>query len=384
MRRFAAVSSVLATTAVAALAAAGPASAANVDPTFFGGTYLGQAADAEAMRPWLGAGFRTLFAAPDGKIFYGYGNYGRANLNSGSQSGLGTNVSYFDPADGLFKKAMTSMPAEEINTFRSFGGKVFVPNIDPTSGTVALATNVNGTWGYRNHGMQHIFDVMQGLDVNDILIAGSTDIAGVSTGLVKRSRDGGSTWTEIYRWQDAPADRDGYERVYWLAKLGGNVYWRADVSVTGTQAPMIALALSTGKQSKLGDAKLGTGLTGSNGRQAYVGEGIYEANKVVTAGNLAYLVQAGSLWWFDGTKSGKVTRTTAGYPYDAQEVTVDPATNTVYTLDQEGIWKVTGTTRALVKSLQSGYDINTSSQFTVFNGVAYLGGSDSKLYSLPL
>ena len=147
---------------------------------------------------------------------------------------------------------------------------------------------------------------------------------------------------------------------------------------------MIALALSTGKQSKMGDAKLGTGLTGSNGRQAYVGEGIYEANKVVTASNLAYLVQAGSVWWFDGTKSGKVARTTAGYPYDAQEVTVDPATSTVYTLDQEGIWKVTGTTRALVKSLQSGYDINTSNQFTVFNGVAYLGGSDSKLYSLPL
>ncbi len=381
MRRLAAVSSVFATTAVLAFGATAPASAYDVDPTFFGGTYLGQAADAEAMRPWQGAGFRTLFAAQDGTIFYGYGNYDK---NSGSKSGLGTNVSYFDASDGLFKQALTSMPGEQIDTFRSFGGKVFVPNIDPTSGTVAIATNVNGTWSYRNNGMEHIFDVMQGLDANDILISGSANIGGVPTALVKRSRDGGATWIEVYRWQDAPSDRDGYERVYWMSRIGGNVYWRADVSTRGAQAPMTAFALSTGRLTKLGDTKLGTGWTGSNGRQLYVGEAIYEADRVVSANNLIYLVEQGSVYWFDGAKTGVVTKTTTGYPYGADRITVDPVTNTVYVLDQGGISVVTGKTKALIKPLQADYNMNTSNEFAVYNGVAYLGGDDSKLYSLPL
>ena len=364
----------------AALLPATAARAMTTDPTFWGAVRLATDAPHLAeVAPWQGDRFTALQGEPGGRIFYGYGNYA---TNSGSRSHTGVSVAYFDTATGLFGTAL-GMPGEAIETYRVHAGRTYVPNTDPITGGVALATDVTGTLGTRVKAMTHVHDIVCGVDANDIVIAGSTDVDGVSNAIVHRSRDGGNTWSEVYRYAEGVGG--DYERVNWLTRIADTVFWRADVGTIGTtRAPMMVLDLVSGRLTKVSDSKFRTGWSSASGRSLYVGEDITRGRQVVSTGTLAYFVHSPDLWWFDGRSVGRV-QSNATYPYSVNDVAVDPVTSTVYANDQSGIYRVAGKSMTLVKSLQTGYDIAEYDAFTVLSGVGYLAANSGyAIYRLPL
>ncbi|QIK75810.1 hypothetical protein [Nocardioides piscis] len=256
-------------------------------------------ADAAALTTVRGRTVNTLFPH-DGRVFYGYGDY---TANTGSMiDPYGTNVSSFDAATGVAAVHLPGFKTEEVNTFRSFDGDIYAPNIDPSrgaDGSNSFASDAGQTWT-ENAGAPnpvHVFDVAKA--GGELFVAGAEPIAspaGTTHGAatIWRSTDAGATWTVAQsETEEDVTKRDGFERYYWMGVIGDKVYARAALNTYPAVPPLRVLDTTTDTWSTVPES----GMT--------FGTSIYEASRVVSWQNRLWTAQ-GALVWFDGAKTGAI------------------------------------------------------------------------------
>lgn len=276
-----------------------------------------------------------------GQVFYGYGNYG---VNTGSASTpYGTNVSSFDPVTGAFTTHLSGFKTEEVNTFRTIDGALYTPAIDPSAGadwTNSFASNRDGVWA-ENDGApatEHVFDVAGA--GGDLLVSGSWQTWGGDVdnyrASVWLSTDGGRTWAESMSDTPAdPADRDWYERYYWMGTIGTKVYTRAAMNAPLAQRPLRVFDTRTDTWSTVADKR----------RAPAFGDGIYRANQVVSWGGRLWSANYASLLSFDGTTTTAITAPGTKTWLGARVVTVgDDGLLYVYTNSGQ-VYRVTAPTK---------------------------------------
>lgn len=199
-----------------------PAHAA-VDPTF---VTLGTHPEASSQPTLRGQTIHDL-AIVDNQVFMGYGDY---DANTGP-----IQINPFDIASNSFEGSILTVPTEEINTWRLIGGKLYAPMIDSSTGintSIGYAVrDESGAWSNNTNVVGvHIFDIAT-LDGDDLWIVGSSNdqVTGLERGATAfRSTDGGQTWSIAMTDQTSPYDNyTGFERYYWVAELGGQIYMKA-------------------------------------------------------------------------------------------------------------------------------------------------------------
>lgn len=335
-----------------------------------GWTLLGQAPNALAQLAWDGSTLLTLF--PDGKrIYYGYGNYG---TNAGSASSRGIDISYFDVELQSFAVAMPSYPTEEVNTFRRIGAAVAVPTIDPAWRIGSCAISRSG-WhaaaGISN--AEHVFDVARGLTDDELFVCGSAGSGTAVTPTIWRSTDAGASWSIFFQEPVDSGYADGYERFYWLARMGDALYCRADLGSTFRRAaPMRKYDLVTRRWSTVSNTGLKTGLVAANGGPLYVGNKIRRASDVQVVGAMAYFSIATGLYAFDGTRAIAMSKAVGS----CQCLTIGDD-GFLYAGTSAGAYRIKGTTATLVSP-------GRLSSLAVAGGVLYSGAAQGTLYSKPL
>ena len=175
-------------------------------------------------------------AVKDGLLYTGYGDY---DANTGPIS-----VSAMDLATGAFT-SLLSAPTEEINVYREISGNLYAPQIDPRlpwTADVGYATDASGSWTTKNvTPFIHVFDVASS-DGSGLWLAGSiSDPTGTKGdgAALKRSTDGGATWTIAKRTTSSPAPND-FDRNYWVASAGGKIYAKPAIitPTPGTTTPI--------------------------------------------------------------------------------------------------------------------------------------------------
>jgi hypothetical protein len=361
-----------ATTAVAAPAA----SAFGATAVMPGCTFLGQAPDALAVSGSYGDALRTLVPY-QGRVYYGYGNY---QYNTGSTSGSGTNLSYFDPATRSFGVAYSSYRTEEVNTVRLLGGRMFVPNVDPSSGAPAansFLTNRTGQFAVPG-GVPavHVFDVCDSTVPGEYFIAGTPADQGAT---VWRTGDFGASWTVFHVETDSSVD--GYERQYWLARIGSKLLMRAHSGTKqGTVPPMRIFDLGTRAWSTVSNKTIALGRTiwfngdSANGYPELLGDECLKGSDVQVAGGTAYF-RCGGLYAFNGSKMTDLR-------VRATDICVSDR-GVLYALANTGIHQVVGTTVTKLAT-PAGIDFSTVCSIAVVGNTVYLGGLHAELWSLPL
>lgn len=246
-----------------------------------------------------------------GRVYYGYGDYS-ANTGSMSQP-YGTNVSSFDPATGATTVHLAGFKTEEVDTFRTIDGHLYVPNIDPSAGADAYnsyasdageAGTAPGTWA-ENPGAQgsvHVYDVARA--GGDLFIAGSTEWSSATDGaaVVWRSTDGGASWTRsMVETEDDPALRNGFERYYWLGVVDGRLYTRATLNLSYPElAPLRVWDPATRAWSTIPESAADR-----------FGSGVYDGHDVLSWDGRLWATN-GTLTWFDGTATGRIVLSGSG------------------------------------------------------------------------
>jgi hypothetical protein len=180
-----------------------------------------------------GKTLHDLAVDADGKLVAGYGDY---DQNTGPIA-----INPFDPVTGTFDGVQVTIATEELNTFRNLGGALYSPMIDPTtdwSQPAGYATNATGTWtNEAKIPAVHIYDMAERVP-GELWMVGSANNANGEFGgaTAFRSTDGGKTWQVARQETDTnPANRNGFERYYWVAAMNGKVYMRArDVDTAQT------------------------------------------------------------------------------------------------------------------------------------------------------
>ena len=141
--------------------------------TTVGATDLGVAPAANMILNPMGRPILTLHSY-NGSIFYGMGNY---DVNAGGAAGI--SVASYSPSSG-WSTLLSGFATEEINTFRNYGGKLYTPNVDPSSGYTSgqvFASNASGAWSPSpstgSISAEHVFDVA--VVSHGIYVAGSSN-----------------------------------------------------------------------------------------------------------------------------------------------------------------------------------------------------------------
>ena len=258
--------------------------------------FLGTAPDAgdERIRAKYGDRISTLFPHR-GMVYYGYGDY---STNSGSQSGLGTNVSCYNPQTAAFEVQLQAYNTEAILVYRELSGSLYTPAIDPHWGNASFASNRSGQWtrAIGISGGEHIYDIAEGID-GELFMCGSAGGGSWTIATVWRSLDGGASWEIFY--QEAPeADqyRDGYERFYWMGRIGTKLYVKADNGSSYAQmAPMRVFDLVTRQWATFSEG-------------VFFDDGIGSGAGVVGAGNELFFLSYSMVYAFDGKNTRTVGR----------------------------------------------------------------------------
>ena len=261
--------------------------------------------DAAALSTEVGRTIDVLYPH-QGRIFYGYGDY---TANTGSMSlPYGTNISSFDPATGTTKIHLAGFKTEEIDTFRTIDGHLYVPNIDPSRGAdnynsfasdAGEAGAAPGTWA-ENPGAWnsvHVYDVAKA--GGDLFIAGSTEWSNATDGaaIMWRSTDNGITWTESFKeTEDDPAYRNGFERYYWTGVIGDKVYTRAALNLPYPEVAKLRVFDTTTDTWSVVNEQAAAGF----------GSGIYDGHDVLPWDGKLWATN-GQLTWFDGKATGVVS-----------------------------------------------------------------------------
>lgn len=337
-----------------------------------GWTFHGQSPSALSHTPWSGQFIETVFPY-NGRLYLGYGNY---DSNSGTASGLGCDVSHYDPASGEFVVDFPGMPTEAIVTYRALGGFLYATNTDPTyrpgdPGYGSFASNRSGTWalGGQALGGEHYYDVRDGVG-GELFLAGG----GGNAARLWRSTDGGASWTQLLA--DTDSTPDGFERFYWIGRIGDVLYLKANLGSFTKDQPMRTFSLTRRTWGTVNLKSLDLGLTTGNG-QPYVfgGDPGTCGSQFISASNVIYggMMYAG-LCTFTGSKVSQ--------PLGRELATrlIPSDTGAVYAATSAGIFRLTGTSATKVDPDGSlpGYSA------AVLKGRIYSGGSNAEIWSRPM
>lgn len=337
------------------VAAAVPAQAAKPVPpvakaAVFGTTVVGTSPYAAAQPSPRGRTIGDL-ALDNGRLYAAYGDYAD---NTGP-----IQVAAFDPGTRTFGPSELTVPTEQISVYRTIGGSLYAPMTDPTlsfTSKVGYATNSTGAWTNQfNAPMVHTYDVAT-LTGQDRWMAGasvyppSTSSGGAAAW---RSTDGGVTWSMVAR--DTSAVETGYERYYWMAAVGGQMWMQAR-DVTGG-APLRSFnGTSWSSTTKYGQLCP-----------------VIEAKLVEVFNGKMICAHGNQLRTFDGRKLTTVT--TAGWAFDLAV----PGDGFVYELATDGIRR---SADGLTWTLLGTADLITggrAASVTAVNGTLYLGTMDSTI-----
>lgn len=191
-------------------------------------------ADELTLTPWASNSSATAYQKFDYKgihelaihgneIYSGYGDW---NDNIGPIDVVSTNLT--TAAETKHGKN----DGEEINVIREINNKLYMPNIDPKGGwdvNQGYVSNKSGAWNlHYETPFIHVFDVASTGD--DLWLAGSIRNPDKNKygqaeyiGAVKRSIDGGATWT-IEKTASSTFGGSDSDRFYWLAAVDGKIY----------------------------------------------------------------------------------------------------------------------------------------------------------------
>lgn len=163
-------------------------------------------------------------AVKNGELHIGHGDYG---ANTGPVYVATANLS----TGATDVKA--TLNSEEINTFRTYNGNLYIPWIDTKDVGGIYTSDQSGVWSDygRNVENVHIFDVA--VLPNGVQVAvGSANSLDRTTFLGATafvSYDGGQTWRD--EMHDLTNAKDpnvsGYERYYWVVVIAGKAYIQA-------------------------------------------------------------------------------------------------------------------------------------------------------------
>lgn len=164
-------------------------------------------------------------AVHNGELYVGYGDYA---ANTGP-----INVEALNLTDNTFTDKL-SIPTETINLWREINGHLYAPNIDPRidwNKNVGYATDESGTWENKNvTPFVHVYDIAS-TNGQDLWLAGSSVTGENETSAtIKRSTDGGQTWTTERTQKSNTPTADEVDRYYWLASAGGKLYAQPDIT----------------------------------------------------------------------------------------------------------------------------------------------------------
>lgn len=171
----------------------------------------------------------------ENELYAGYGDY---SANTGPMHITSMNINTYEWSDHL------TAPNEQLSVWKEINGKLYTPYTDPRlnwTSKVGYSTNASGVWeNVETTPFIHVYDVATS-DGNDIWLSGSvSDEQGNPAGAaVKRSVDGGNTWTTelTARSDDDQQLAQEFDRFYWLGSAGGKIYAKAQiVSTSGADA----------------------------------------------------------------------------------------------------------------------------------------------------
>lgn len=155
-----------------------------------------------------------------GQLYAGYGDY-----DNGTAS---VQVTSYNPTTKTWTNHLEA-GSEELNTFKVINGKLYAPQVDPLVGVnenAGYVTDASGEWkAVAGVPFINIFD-MASTDGNDIWLAGQVADEGgqVAGAAIKRSVDGGATWTTELQVSSDPSF--SFDRFYWMASVDGKVIAR--------------------------------------------------------------------------------------------------------------------------------------------------------------
>ncbi len=239
--------------------------------------------DAAAQPTAVGKTLAAL-AAFNGKIYAGFGDY---DTNTGP-----IGIRAFDPVTRTFGDSLLSSPTEAIYQFRQIGGRLYAPDIDPTTSSsggyaVGSASGSAETWQHRAPvPAVHVFDIAE--------YGGSLWLAGAegNNAAVWRSTDNGATWSSSLIVP--PSGGFSFVRVYGLGVYGGRLHVNVDAEAT---------------QSRFFDGtswSVGPDLTPGGGSMSnaaeFAGSLIYQSNEAGLGPSRMYR--------FDGTAASLISNAT--------------------------------------------------------------------------
>jgi hypothetical protein len=339
-----------------------------------GFTYVGTAPDAVTM-PENSRGRVLHTVHPyQGKIYYGYGDY---TYNTGTATGKGTNVSYYDPATNSFGISLAGYNTEEINTFRTLSdGRLYVPNVDHTYNAPedfqnTFASDYTGIWA-SNPGTGafdvHVYDVTR-ISATELLTAGSVEGANPAA-IIWRSVDNGANWSVAYSVTDRnEIYHDGYERFYWMCQIGSSAYMRAHLgSKTDGSIPPL-LKYSGGRFSKVNEHGFPQG-SGS------LGAGAFEGRAVLSSGDACWFIgmSGAGLYRFDGG-SAPFIASTVGYV----RATTKGDDGRVYVMGSDGVGVVSSSQILPLWPTSSG-QMNGVASIAVVGRTVYAGDDAAQIW----
>ncbi|MFV0463327.1 MAG: hypothetical protein ACK5MP_09070 [Nostocoides sp.] len=324
-----------------------------------------------AHQPWDGHGITTLFPYA-GKVYLGYGSY---TTNSGTASGLGCDVSAYDPVAGSFVVAMPGVATEAILTYRQIGGRLYVPQTDPTfrpgdPRCGSFASNASGTWraGGPAADGQHYYDVQAGAP-GELILAGG----GGSAGRIWSSTDGGSTWTQLINETDTIPD--GFERFFWIGRIGSVLYVKAALGQYSQDSPMRTFDVKRRRWGTVNSRSIDTGYVTPYGPYLLGEDPAFAGSKVISSDGYIYV---------DTTYAGLVAFNgrSMAYPLGrgVSSALIPSDDGAVYAATSAGTFRLSGTgaTRLDGESRRPG------DALAVLGGRLYAGTTTGEVLSRPL
>lgn len=294
-----------------------------------------------------GQAITTLFPW-NNQLYPGYGDY---NANTGP-----IQIAPFDPTTNTFSPSLLSATTEAIYNYRSIGGNLYAPAIDPQGSLSNYAYAEGQPWvNAVNSGLagEHIFDVVT-LTGSDLWAVGSTYSNNTATAW--RSTDGGQTWTVMLSVPPLSSTDDA--RFYFAGVYNGKLYLQANDYYCNCAHPTSNVFDGTSWS------------TGPNLFSTYDGEGW---RPIVFAGKLVYRSWAEPYWSylmsFDGRSDHTITT------WQIYDFTVDGSY--LYVLTTSG--QIYRTTDLSSWSLFATGPSNSQS-LAILNGILYLGTANSGIY----